>query len=176
MVEAAAAKVNEKKKEILRARKGGLMVGFWGVSWAVGFGARTQEVGRAGARGAVRSVPVVAGIGVVSGRVVEAGESVVSHSRADEGVAAGRNAKAEEVPHNGSDAGVEGILEEHVAHVLVANGAGLEGREAALHQEDQAAREENVEGVRLLLGHAECVRRAEGRRGVLWHGGGGVRR
>ena len=128
------------------------------------------EVGRekgSRARAAVRRAPVVAGRGVVGRRVVEAGESVVGRGRADEGVAAGRNAVAKKVPHDGSDARIEGILEQHVTHVLVANGTGLEGREAALHQEHQAACEENVEGVRLLLGHTECGSGVGHRCGVL---------
>ena len=65
------------------------------------------------------------------------------------------DAVADEVPDDGANTCVQHVLEEHVAHVLVAHRARLEGCKASLHQEDQAARKQDVEGVRLLLGQGE---------------------
>ena len=163
MVEAAAAKVNEKKKEILQptgfaechdlepARRCILEGAFWRVELGNG----SAHVVNEGADSAWRCAPVVAVSSVVGPGVVKAGQGVVVCSGADEGVAAARDAVAEEVPDDGADARVEGVLEKHVAHVLVAHRACLEGCKTGLHQEDQAAREQDVEGVHLLLGHPQ---------------------
>ena len=129
------------------SHEGGISGRVLGYGWA--------RVENTSAGSAWRRAPVVASLSVVGPGVVEAGQGVVLCFGADEGIAAARDAVAEEVPDDGADARVESVLEKHVTHVLVAHRAGLEGRKANLHDEDKAARKQDVESVRLLHGLAQ---------------------
>mmetsp|Transcript_6907 Transcript_6907/g.19725 ORF Transcript_6907/g.19725 Transcript_6907/m.19725 type:complete len:226 (+) Transcript_6907:1048-1725(+) len=60
------------------------------------------------------------------------------------------DAKAPGPPDDGTDAGVQQVLEQDVLGVLGAHRSRLEQREAALHEEDKHAAHEEVEGVQRL--------------------------
>ena len=126
------------------SHEGGISGRVLGYGWA--------RVENTSAGSAWRRAPVVASLSVVGPGVVKAGQGVVVCIGADEGIAAARDAVSDEVPDEGADACVKGVLQKHVAHILLAHGAGLEGCKAALHDEDKAGREQDVEGVGLLHG------------------------
>ena len=65
-----------------------------------------------------------------------------------------RHAESPRPPHDRADARVERVFEQNVLQVLGAHGASLEEAEARLHEKDEGAAVEQVEGVdRRRLAH-----------------------